>query len=173
MDEVRYPIGKFVPIQDVSAEQRKAWIKDIVDAPSKLNHAVEGLSPEQLDTPYREGGWTVRQIVHHLAENEMLVYTRFKFALTEENPQIMSAMENLWAELPDRNVPVSSSLRLYELIHERWAALLDGMSTEDFSRTFIHPVSGVWRLDKVLGLYSWHAQHHTAQIKTFRERMGW
>lgn len=173
MDEVRYPIGKFVPIQDVSAEHRKAWIKDIVDAPSKLNQAVEGLSLEQLDTPYREGGWTLLQIVHHLAENDMLVYTRFKSALTEENPRIMPAMENLWAELPDRNVPVDSSLRLFELIHERWAVLLDGMSPEDFARTFVHPASGVWTLDKALGVYSWHDRHHTAQIKNLRERMGW
>ncbi|MDQ0191457.1 putative metal-dependent hydrolase [Alicyclobacillus cycloheptanicus] len=173
MDEVRYPLGKFVPIQEVSDEQRKAWIKDIVDAPSKLNQAVESLLPEQLDTPYREGGWTVRQIVHHLAENDVLVYTRFKHALTEENPQILPAMENLWAELPDQSAPVSSSLRLFELIHERWAALLNGMSTEDFSRTFVHPASGVWSLDKALGVYSWHDRHHTAQIKAFRERMGW
>ncbi|MBX6353627.1 MAG: putative metal-dependent hydrolase [Thermoflavifilum sp.] len=173
MEDVRYPIGKFVLVEGVSADQRKAWIRDIADAPSKLYEAVEGLSLEQLDTPYREGGWTVRQIVHHLAENDMLVYTRFKCALTEDNPRIMPAQENLWAELPDKNVPVSSSLKLFELIHERWATLLEGMSVEDFSRTFVHPVTGVWSLDRALAFYAWHDRHHTAQIVSFRERLGW
>jgi hypothetical protein len=108
-----------------------------------------------------------------LAENDILAYTRFKFALTEESPQIRPALEDLWAELPDRNVPVDSSLQLFQLIHERWVALLEGLKADDFARTYVHPVSGVWRLDKALGLYSWHDRHHIAQIISFRKRMGW
>ncbi|WP_026961247.1 YfiT family bacillithiol transferase [Alicyclobacillus herbarius] len=173
MDDVRYPIGKFEPVANVSLDQRNAWITELAEAPSSLERAVDGLTLEQLDTPYRTGGWTVRQIVHHLAENDMLVYVRFKFALTEDNPQIRPALEGLWADLPDRNVPVEESLQLFNLIHARWVALLEGLRSDDFSRTYVHPVSGVWTLDKALGLYSWHDRHHTAQITFFRQRMGW
>ncbi|MCL6452391.1 MAG: putative metal-dependent hydrolase [Alicyclobacillus sp.] len=173
MDENRYPIGKFVPVENVSTEQRAEWIQVLVDAPANLRHAVEGLSEDQLNTPYRAGGWTVRQVVHHLAENDMLVYTRFKSALTEENPQIMPAIESLWAELPDRHVPVESSLQLFELVHERWVMILKGMSAADFSRTFVHPKSGVWTLDRALGVYAWHNRHHTAQITALRTAKGW
>lgn len=173
MDTLRYPIGKFEPVQNVSDTQRKAWVQDLSDAPSKLRMAVEGMSSEQLDTPYRIGGWTVRQIVHHLAENDILAYTRFKFALTEDSPQIRPALEDSWGELPDREMPVDSSLGLFQLIHERWITLLDGLKTDDFSRSYVHPISGVWSLDKALGLYSWHDRHHTAQIVSFRERTGW
>ncbi|WP_067931123.1 YfiT family bacillithiol transferase [Alicyclobacillus kakegawensis] len=173
MDEVRYPIGPFELVKDVSPEQRKAWIQDLADAPVKLHSAVVGLSAEQLDTPYRTGGWTVRQIVHHLAENDMLAYARFKFGLTEEAPQIRPASENLWAELPDRDVSVDDSLDLYRLVHKRWVTLLEGLTAADFDRTYVHPVSGVWKLDQAIGLYSWHDRHHTAQITSFRKRMGW
>ncbi|MFX4302611.1 YfiT family bacillithiol transferase [Alicyclobacillus tolerans] len=173
MEDIRYPIGKFVFVENVTELDRGKWIQDIVEAPSKLNHAVEGLSGEQLDIPYRDGGWTIRQIVHHLAENDMLVYARFKSALTEDNPQIMAVKENLWAELPDVHVPIASSLQLFTLIHERWSILLKNMSDKDFTRTFVHPVSGVWDLNKALGVYSWHNRHHIAQIINLRERMGW
>ncbi|WAH43484.1 putative metal-dependent hydrolase [Alicyclobacillus fastidiosus] len=173
--DLRYPIGKVYQAKhEVTPEEKERWINDIAEFPLKLRLAVQGLSPEQLDTPYRPGGWTVRQVVHHLAEGQMVAYTRVKFALTEDHPIITIQQEDLWAELPDyRDVPIESSLQLFQLIQERLVTLLRGLNTEDFGRAYVHPVSGTWTLENVIGLLAWHSKHHTAHITSLRERMGW
>jgi uncharacterized damage-inducible protein DinB len=173
--DLRYPIGKFEHEGDITAAKRSAWIADIRELPAKLAQAVAGLSEEQLDTPYRDGGWTVRQVVHHVADSHMNSFTRFKLALTEDNPTIKPYEEALWAELGDgKSCPVAPSLALVEALHLRWTALLESMGEADFARTFYHPGSReTVRLDRALGQYSWHGRHHVAHITTLRDRMGW
>ena len=173
--DLRYPIGPVYQAKDdVTPEEKQQWITDIAESPSKLRLAVEGLSQEQLDKPYRPGGWTVRQVVHHLAESQLIAYTRVKFALTEDHPTIAIQQEDLWAELPDyHDVPIESSLLLFQLIQERLVTLLRGLNTGDFGRAYVHPVSGTWTIDNAIGLLAWHMRHHTAHITSLRERMGW
>jgi hypothetical protein len=139
-----------------------------------LRRAVNGLSDNQLDTPYRPDGWTVRQVVHHVADSHMNSFIRFRLALTEENPTIKPYAEGLWAELPDAKGPlVEASLCLVDCLHQRWTALLRTLSPEQWTRTFRHPESGVMSLDKALGIYAWHSRHHVAHINNLRARMGW
>ncbi len=175
MENLQYPIGKFEPVRKVSAEQRIEWIKQIAETPTKLRSAINGLSAEQLDTPYRPSGWIVRQVVHHLPDSHMNSYIRFKLALTEENPIIKPYMENRWAELDDyRNTPIEVSLILLESLHERWITLLSHFQDTQFLRTFTNPESGdTLTLENALGLYAWHGRHHVAHITSLRERMGW
>jgi uncharacterized damage-inducible protein DinB len=176
MDErdIRYPIGPaFEPPAEITEEDRQRWLQELTSAPTRLREVTVGLSSEQIDTPYRTNGWTVRQIIHHLAENDLVAYTRFKFALTEDNPVIQPMAEDLWANLPDSAVSMKSSLVLFELIHERWVALISGLRPDELQRTYVHSVTGPMELQKAMGLYAWHAKHHTAQITTLRERMGW
>lgn len=170
MEDIRYPIGKFQPVENVTKAQRDEWIEQIARSPEELRVALHGLTDEQIDTPYREGGWTVRQIVHHLAENDLVTYTRFKHALTEDNPHILRAAEDRWAELPDEVVSVESSVNLFGLVRERWVVLMKGLDDDDFARAFIHPVIGPLRLDQALGQYAWHSRHHVAQISAFKGR---
>lgn len=142
--------------------------------PQALREAVAGLTDEQLDTPYREGGWTVRQVVHHLADAHLNNYVRVRLALTEETPLPKPWNEQLWAELPDaRLAPVDVSLRLFEAVHQRWEMLLRALSPQEFARGFQHPTRGVLTLDWDLGLYVWHGWHHIAHIRALRQRMGW
>ena len=173
-EQLRYPIGKFQHEGEISPAQREMWIREIEQAPVRLTEALHGLSEEQLDTPYREGGWTVRQVVHHLADSHMNSVIRFKLALTEDTPSIKPYEEQLWAELADsRGAPVAPSVDLIRSLHARWAMLLRSMSDEDFARTFYHPASQtVSRLDRALGLYAWHGKHHITHIASLRERMG-
>ncbi len=173
--DLRYPIGKYAPPAEITDAQRAAWIDEVAHAPDALRMAVRGLTAEQLDTPYRPGGWTVRQVVHHLPDSHLNAYTRFKLALTEEEPTIKPYAEDRWAELADtREVPIEVSLTLLEALHERWVALLRAMSAADFRRTYRHPEHGrIYRLDEVLGLYAWHGRHHTAHITTLRQQKGW
>ncbi|MFB5191840.1 YfiT family bacillithiol transferase [Alicyclobacillus fastidiosus] len=175
MRDFQYPIGKFERMGKVSAEQRVEWIEQIAETPTKLRSAISGLSGEKLDTPYRPGGWTVRQVVHHLPDSHMNSYIRFKLALTEENPIIKPYMENLWAELTDyQNTPIEVSLILLESLHGRWVTLLSNLEDTQFSLTFTNPESGeILSLETALGLYAWHGRHHIAQITSLRERMGW
>lgn len=175
MDNFQYPIGKFERVGQISAEQRAEWIKQIAETPDKLRSAVSGLSAEQLDTPYRHGGWKVRQVVHHLPDSHMNGYIRFKLALTEQNPIIKPYMENRWAELDDyHNTPIEVSIILLESLHERWVTLLSNLQDTQFSRTFTNPESGdTSSLESALGLYAWHGRHHIAHITSLRERMGW
>ena len=143
-------------------------------APANLRAAVEGLNKEQLDTPYRDGGWTVRQVVHHVPDSHMNAYIRFKLALTEHEPVIKPYDEAAWAELPDtRETPIEASLAMLENLHDRWVYLLESMSDADFSKQFRHPDLGVMPLEKNLALYAWHGRHHVAHITSLRERKEW
>ncbi|MGH9431486.1 MAG: YfiT family bacillithiol transferase [Terriglobia bacterium] len=173
--DVRYPTGKFTwKNEKLSFAQREHMIGEIDQAPARLRAAVAGLSDAQLDTPYREGGWTVRQVVHHLADSHMNSYIRFRLALTEQEPQIKPYNQEDWAKLEDaRTAPVERSLRLLESLHQRWVLLLKSMTNDDFARTFRHPEQGVVDLDRNLALYAWHGRHHVEQINALRERSGW
>ena len=173
-NDLRYPIGQFKLDADFTETQRPSFIDDISDTPRKLRLAVEGLSPEQLDAPYRPGGWTVRQVVHHLPDSHLNSYTRFKLALTEDEPIIKPYFEDRWAELDDyRITPIEVSLTLLESLHRRWVLLLRSLTDGDFARTFQHPELGVVSLNKNVALYAWHGNHHIAQITSLRERKGW
>jgi DinB superfamily len=174
MSDPRYPIGRFSLQGEITREQIAGFIDDIEAAPKNLRTAVAGLTDEQLDTQYREGGWTVRQVVHHVADSHMNAYMRHRLTLTEDSPTIKPYNQELWAGLPDaRIVPPGVSLTLLASLHHRWVVLLRSVTPEDFSRTFTHPESGPVRLDRNLGLYAWHGRHHAAQITSLREREGW
>jgi uncharacterized damage-inducible protein DinB len=169
MADLRYPIGRFSFPESTTPEQRRDWIREMADAPARLRAAVSGLSEPQLDTPYRPGGWTVRQVVHHLPDSHINSYVRFKLALTEDTPTIKPYDEALWAKLPDAvATPIETSLRLMEGLHGRWVGLLESMSDTDFSRAFRHPEIGMVRLDQNLALYAWHGKHHVAHINSLR-----
>jgi uncharacterized damage-inducible protein DinB len=173
-DSLRYPVGHFDIKSEPDASARPQLIDQIAETPSRLRAAVRGLSDEQLDTPYRPAGWTIRQVVHHVPDSHLNSYLRFKLALTEEEPVIRSYMEDRWAELEDSRItPLEVSLSLLEALHERWVLLLRSLSTEDFKRSFRHPDLGLVSLNKNLGLYAWHGRHHVAHITTLVERMGW
>jgi uncharacterized damage-inducible protein DinB len=172
--ELRYPIGKFQGSAKLQDDERKKLIAQVEEAPKKLRAAVRGLSREQLATPYRDGGWTLQQVVHHLADSHMNAYTRFKLALTEDEPTIKPYNETRWAELSDsQTTPVETSLALMDSLHERWIHLLRGMASADFARKLRHPERGSMTLDETLGLYAWHGRHHVAHITGLRERKGW
>lgn len=174
MDDLRYPVGKFAFTEEVTDDKRQEWINEIAAAPAKLRAALAGLTAAQFDTPYREGGWTIRQVVHHLADSHLNGYTRIKLALTETDPTVKPIQEGLWAELPDaRTARVETSLELLTALHERWAMTLRHMSAGDFSRAFVHPEMGRVTLDKALAVYAWHCRHHAAHITSLRSRMGW
>ena len=167
----RYPVGKFDPANYPSREDNA---KTILNLPAELRAAVDGLSDEQLDTPYRDGGWTLRQTVHHVADSHINSLCRFKLALTEdEAPTIRPYYEDRWAELADSQMPVDVSLKIVDGVHSRWSSLLASMTDDEFKREFIHPETGPWTLERVLALYAWHSRHHTAHITGTRERNGW
>ncbi len=170
----RFPVGRFRVEGDISPAQRQAWMDEIAATPARLRQAVEGLSDAQLDTPYRDGGWTVRQVVHHVPDSHLNAYTRFKLGLTEADPVIKPYDEAAWALLDDtRTTPVDVSLSLLELLHTRWVNVLRAVADEQWSRTVQHPENGQMRLDFLLGLYAWHGRHHVAHVTALRERMGW
>jgi hypothetical protein len=172
--DLRYPIGECDYPQIVSRESREQHIEVIAAAPARLRDAINGLTDQQLDTPYRPEGWTVRQVVHHFADSHMNAYVRFKLALTEEEPTIKTYDEKRWAELKDaRSGPLDPSLQLIEGLHRRWVASLELLSDADFERPLRHPELGVLRLDTYLAAYSWHCRHHTAHITSLRRRMAW
>ena len=174
MEDLRYPIGQFVAQSSVTDAQRRALIDGIAEAPAKLRAAVSALSPDQLDTPYRPAGWTVRQVVHHLADSHMNSYVRFKLALTEERPTVKPYDEKRWAELEDaRTAPPEVSLGLLEPVHRRWVLLMRSLAPADWSRTFTHPESGAVSLELALQQYEWHGRHHIAHITALHRRMGW
>jgi len=174
MSDPRYPLGKFTYDGPPTEDQRKKFIADIERTPAALRTAVQGLSLQQLETPYREGGWTVRQVVHHVPDSHLNAYVRFKLALTEDEPTIKPYMENLWAELDDsRSTPLEVSLALLDSLHIRWVRLLCSLKTDDWKRAFRHPELGIVSLEKNLALYSWHGQHHVAHITELRKRVGW
>ncbi|MFC5467535.1 YfiT family bacillithiol transferase [Cohnella suwonensis] len=173
--DLRYPVGRFHQAGPVTAQQKEQWLSEIEELPEKLKAALDGLSDAQLNEPYRPGGWTVKQVAHHLADSHMNSFIRFKLALTEENPAIKPYEEQLWAELPDTlDTPVFVSVALLTALHERWTVLLRSMSEGQYARTFFHPASKqISRLDVALGMYAWHGRHHVAHVTSLRERMGW
>ncbi|MGB2668458.1 MAG: putative metal-dependent hydrolase [Candidatus Acidiferrum sp.] len=170
----RYPVGNYQMPSDVSAAKRAEAIREIAAAPQKMRAAVSGLTDAQLETPYREGGWTVRQVVHHLADSHMNAYIRWRLALTETEPTIKPYEEASWAKLEDAaHAPVEVSLKLLEPLHERWVGLLKSLKPDEFARTFRHPEHGVRSLDWMLFLYAWHGNHHTAHVTELRKQKGW
>lgn len=171
----RYPIGKFQwSGSEATAKERAERIAQIAACPAGLREAVAGLDDAQLDTPYRDGGWTVRQVVHHVPDSHMNAYVRFKLGLTEDTPTIKPYEENSWAQLPDaRTAPIRVSLDLLDNVHERWLIVLRAMRDADFARRINHPESGVQTLDRVLALYAWHGRHHIAHVTSLREKKGW
>lgn len=175
ISKLQYPIGKFHrPTTDLSPNQRTVYIDTIEKAPEKFAERVTSLSEAQLDTPYRPEGWTIRQVVHHMADSHMNSFIRFKLALTEHNPVIKPYEEEKWAETPEiKVVPVSVSLQLLDSLHIRWVVLLKSLEPEDFKRTFHHPVSGSMTLDEALALYAWHSKHHLAHILNLVRRNNW
>ena len=173
LEDLRYPIGRFVPHATSDPAVRAGQISILRLLPSTLQTAVDGLSRSQLDTPYREGGWTVRQLVHHIADSHANAYVRTKLALTEDWPTIKPYDEAAWARLADSRLPIDSSLAMLGALHERWVALLESLSDADFERGYNHPENGRQNLETVLGIYAWHSRHHTAHITNLRARQNW
>lgn len=178
MSDLRYPVGQFEWKQpksdDLIAKARTQYIDVLLKLPAQMRAAVQALTPEQLDTPYRPEGWTVRQVVHHVPDSHMNAYIRFKLALTEEQPAIKPYDEAAWATLADSRVtPIEVSLQLLAALHSRWVDLLQAMQPSDFGRTLYHPEHGVVVLDRMLAMYAWHSAHHLAHITALRDRMGW
>ena len=170
----RFPIGKYEQ-QPFSTKQKDEWIRDIKFLPHALENAVLNLDEVQLNTPYRDGGWSSKQVVHHVADSHMNAYIRFKLGLTEDNPTIKPYEQEPWSELADtRNLPINISLTLLHALHTRWVEILNNMKDEDFNRTVVHPeyqkTMTLWYL---LGMYAWHSRHHTAHITSLRNRKGW
>lgn len=173
MSDERYPIGKFTPVPSLDVAERLACIEQIAAAPANFRKAVAGLNDAQLDTPYRSGGWTVRQVAHHLPDSHMNAYLRFKLGLTEDKPAIKTYEEKDWAKTPETTAPIAMSLDLLTALHVRWVTLLRAMRPADFARTIKHPEWGAPSLDAMLALYAWHGRHHTAHVTSLRQRMGW
>jgi uncharacterized damage-inducible protein DinB len=172
--DLRYPIGKFTYEGPLTEDQKRAFLDDVAKTPANLRVAVEGLSQKQLEAPYRPGGWTVRQVVHHVPDSHLNAYVRFKLALTEDEPTIKPYAEDRWAELADtKSTPVDVSLTMLDSLHDRWMRLLRSMTPEQWKRTFRHPELGPMTLEKTLALYAWHGRHHVAHITALRERSGW
>lgn len=165
MEHLKYPIGKFTVPENVTETMRSEWIEEIANLPQRLEAAISGVTEAQLDTPYRPDGWTVRQVVHHLADSHMNAYVRLHLALTEEAPTIKPYLEAKWAQLPDYSLPIESSLDILRGVHLRWAHLLKSMQAADFQRTFVHPQYGkVYSIETMTALYVWHGEHHLRHI---------
>ena len=177
MTDLRYPIGQFSFPDSTTPAQRQAqiqtWIREIAAAPRELRAAVTGLSGEQLDTPYRPGGWTVRQVTHHVPDSHMNAFVRLKLALTEDNPTVKPYDEKAFATLPDQQLPIEVSLLVVDGLHARWAAVLNALSREQFTRPLYHPEIGAITVDYLVQTYGWHSRHHVAHITRLREREGW
>ena len=169
----RYPVGRFQRPETVTPHARMAAIAALAELPAKLGEALEGLDRVQLDTPYREGGWTVRQLVHHIADSHMNAFMRLRLALTEDWPEIKPYDEKAWAELHDASAPVGWSVRLLENLHARWVMLLESLSEEQWKRGMKHPVNGPMSVEFATVLYGWHSRHHVAHITRLRESVGW
>lgn len=175
MEDLRYPIGPLQEPETITPALRSEFFAQIDETPARLREAVRHLGADQLQTPYREGGWTIAQVVHHLPDSHMNAYIRFRLALTEDEPTIKPYKEARWAELHDARVAdIDASLQLLEGLHKRWVSLLQRLTPEDWTRTFFHPENGrVMTLDRTLAVYAWHGRHHIAQITRLRQRRGW
>ena len=174
MEDLRFPIGKWRYDGPPNDQQKQQFVDEIAQTPAKLRAAVHGLSEAQLDTQYRPGGWTVRQVIHHMPDSHVNAYVRFKLALTEDDPTIKPYAEDRWAELPDtKATPIEVSLTLLDSLHQRWVRLMRSFGPEEWNRTFRHPDLGPMTLEKTLTLYAWHGRHHVAHITQLRKRMSW
>jgi hypothetical protein len=173
--DLRYPIGKLSAPEEISSEMVSNATEQIASTAERLAVAVKGMTEEQLNTPYRPEGWTVKQVIHHLADSHMNAYIRFHWALTEDQPKIKAYDEKSWAELPyQNNVAVETSILLLSSLHERWVVLMNNMSDEEFDKIYVHPDGDkVYVLRKVALIYAWHGSHHIAHITALKERMGW
>jgi len=171
--DLQYPVGRFQwSGQKLTSAERNSFINDIEAAPAKIRAAAAGMSEAQLDTPYRPGGWTARQVIHHVADSHMNAFIRFKLAVTEAEPIIKPYDQDSWASLPDMSAPIGVSLNILDGLHHRWVLVLRSLSEEDFAKTFVHPELGKVSLDKNLALYAWHGRHHTGHVHSVRERAG-
>jgi uncharacterized damage-inducible protein DinB len=174
LEQLKYPVGKFALDKDVTAEKRAAWIAELAALPLALRRAVQGLSPEQLDTPYREGGWSTRQVVHHLADSHVNTLVRLKLCLTAREPTITAYDQDAWAATADvLTVEPHVSLGILEGVHARIVVLLKSLAPADFKRAFRHPERGLMDVDHTLQLYAWHGRHHLAQVAALRRRQDW
>lgn len=173
MENLKYPTGPYQPASSYTTEEVKKWIEQIKTLPEKLVPVVASLSEEQLDTPYRPGGWTVRQLIHHLADSHMNSYIRMKWALSEDNTTIKAYDQEKWAEFPDSEAPVSISLELISALHLRWGWFLDRLADDDFERTYHHPENGEQTIWGHIDHYAWHGNHHLAHITSLIERKNW
>lgn len=174
MTDLSYPVGEFRLPGSMTASDREAAIEVIRTTPARLREAVAGLSDDQLATPYRPDGWTVRQLVHHVADSHMNAYLRHKLIATQDHPTLVTYDQDRWAELGDvEAVPIETSLQMLDAVHERWAAFLASLDAEDFDRTAHHPEIGDVKLSDMLALYAWHGPHHVRHITALREREGW
>ena len=175
LETLRYPVGKFSFTEQISAEEIASMIKTIEELPAKLRNAVSDMNEDQLNTPYRDGGWTVRQVVHHLFDSHSNSYTRMKLAMTEDNPTIKPYLEARWAELEDgKNTPVELGLNLLELLHKRWLIFLRSLTEKDLQRTFFHPDNKRSQtIAQTIDLYAWHCRHHLAHITELKKRIQW
>lgn len=174
-DDLRYPTGPFESVgRPLTPEERSRHIDTIADHPARMRAAVEGLDDAQLDTPYRDEGWTVRQVVHHVVDSHLNAYVRFKLAITEDRPTIRAYEEKLWAELPDaKSAPIEGSLAILDSLHARWVTFLRSLTGAEFRRPFVHPEIGELSVDILLEIYGWHGPHHEAHVTRLRERKGW
>jgi hypothetical protein len=174
IDESRYPVGPFTPVLPGTPELRRTSIDDIAALPAQMRAAVAGLNEAQLDTPYRDGGWTVRQVVHHVADSHMNGFLRIKLALTERHPTIKPYDQDAWAALADTRLPIDVSLGLLDSLHRRWVAIYEALDADQYARTFVHPeLIEVQTLDRHVQNYAWHGRHHVAHIAGLRRRRGW
>lgn len=173
MEEMRYPIGRFQSGENISPDDIAGWIRDIEQLPADLEKEVRPLTDAQLDTPYREQGWSVRTLIHHVADSHANAYIRFKLALTEDCPTIKPYQQERWSDLDDSSLPPEPSLKMIEGIHRRWTHLLNAMEPEDFERELIHPESGKVVLNHMTGTYAWHGNHHLAHITSLKKRNNW
>jgi DinB family protein len=172
--DLRYPVGRFDINEEITEQDRLRLVEQIAETPARMREAVEGLSAEQLDTPYRPEGWTVRQVAHHVPDSHLNAYIRTKLALTEDEPTIKPYKEDRWAELADTiQTPVEVSLVLLDALHKRWVTLLGSLEPEDFARRLRHPELGLLTIEQIVSLYGWHGRHHVAHVTSLRERMGW
>ncbi len=168
-----FPIGKFKPVANPGPDVLKQSAADLSALPSRIRAAVDGLTDAQLDTPYRDGGWTVRQLVHHVADSHMNGLTRVKLALTEDSPTIKPYAQQHWANLADSKLPIELSLRILDGVHQRLDALVAALTPADYAKTFVHPDNGITRLDNWVQLYAWHSRHHVAHVTELRKNRGW
>ncbi|HKR07509.1 MAG TPA: bacillithiol transferase BstA [Bacteroidia bacterium] len=175
LEKLKYPTGKYIAPEKIKKSEVKRWIKEIDKLPKRLKDTVKNLSEEQLDTPYRDGGWTVRQVIHHLADSHMNSFIRFRLALTEDNPTIKPYEQSKWAELQDsKTAPVKYSLDLLRNLHKRWVMMLKTIDKEQLKRSVHHPEHNAdWKLDWMIGMYAWHCNHHLAHIENLKTKMNW